>query len=445
MQSGIEWQRNYMLIQNVNKNPIFRLANDIPRIIHLILFFAVLYWLLMYKLYNYYNSSINLFFQLYGATTALFLFSRLIIAIYYQDDHKRSFKKSAYPPVSFVIACKNEEHSISKSIRACLTSVYPGKMECIAVNDGSTDNTLLEMNKSQKKYGEQLLKIISFPQNKGKREAMSEGVLKAKGNIIIFIDSDSFVGKFSTKQIVSHFMIDPKIGAVSGNSTVENSNVNLLTKIQAARYGVSFDIFKVCESVFGNVTCCPGCFSAYRKSAILQVMETWRYHKFLGTRSTYGDDRSLTNYILRKWKVIYCRKAVATTIVPEKFRQFVLQQLRWKKSWIREGIVNAGSFMWKKHPVSAVSFYINLIIPIVGPFIVFKIIFFDFLIRGTSPLFFVNGVVSMSILFGLYYYLIRPNKYWVYVTVFTALYTFVLIWQMPYAIIKIRDTSWGTR
>lgn len=409
------------------------------------IFLFLLYLIILYKLYFLFNSRFHLLIEAYTIFTGLFLLSRLIIAFFYEDDHSKfSKKQKKYPSVSFVIACKNEEDSIEKTIDYCLASKYEGAMECIVVNDGSTDNTLEAMQRSKKKYGEKLTIIDFGKENRGKREGMAEGVLAANGEYIVFVDSDSFVKPDAVTHAIDHFLHDPKLGALSGNTLVHNHSTNTLTKMQAVRYGIAFDIFKACESVYGAVTCCPGCFSVYRKDAVLNVLDKWRNQMFLGTRSTFGDDRSLTNYVLKDWKIIYCRKALASTIVPEHYRKFFKQQLRWKKSWMREG-TNAAKFMWKKNVLASLSFYTNLLIPIAGPFIVARVFVYDVLIKGETPWFFVGGVLAMALVFGIYYYLIFPNKYWWRILQFSALYTFVLVWQMPYAILKLRDTSWGTR
>jgi hyaluronan synthase len=407
------------------------------------IFFLVLYLICAYKLFHFLNRSSGYVIWFYGVLTGSFLLSRLVLAFYYDDKHEKIYGSSRYPNISFVISCKDEENSISKTIDACLDSHYPAQIECVAVDDGSTDGTLKQMENSGNKW-KQSLKIISFGRNRGKREAMAEGVLASSGDVVIFVDSDSFLKKDAAKIIVEHFMEDPKIGAVSGNSLVENVAANTLTRMQSARYGASFDIFKTAESVLGAVTCCPGCFSAYKKSAILEVLERWRYQTFLGTRSTFGDDRSLTNFILRKWKVVYCRSAIATTIVPDRYKKFFIQQMRWKKSWIREG-VNAGSFMWKKNPITSISFYTNLLIPIFSPLMAFRALIIQSLLLYQLPWLYLAGLLLMSILFGLYYFIISSNKYWWYLLPFSLLYTFVLIWQMPYAMARLRDTRWGTR
>ncbi len=387
-----------------------------------------------------------LFVKIYIALTGLFLLSRFLIIIFYFDKHTKKFHASQYPSVSFVIAAKNEGDSIFKTISTCMESEYEGKMECIVVDDGSTDDTNSEMLRAAE-YHEKIAKkvdVITFKKNRGKREAMAEGILHATGDVIVFVDSDSFIAKDATQHIVEHFMLDSKIGAVAGNTGVENSEVNILTKMQSARYGVSFDIFKACESVFGVVTCCPGCFSAYKRDALLPVLNDWREQKFLGTKSTFGDDRSLTNFVLKSWKVVYCRSAKAETIAPENYTKFLNQQLRWKKSWIREG-VNAAKFFWKKNIIASSSFYINLLIPICSPVIVFYALFVEYLIFHESPIVFLIGIGSLSFLYGLFYFWHTSNKYWWYLIPFTFFYTFVLVWQMPYALFRLRDTKWGTR
>ena len=336
----------------------------ITKIFAFLLFISLLYIVVLYKVifYSYYH-----FWgiaAIYSAIASTFLLSRFLFVYFYKDNHNLNIpqEKIMWPDISFIIACKNEEKSIYKTIEACMESNYTGRMKCIAVNDGSTDDTLAEMHKAKQKYGE-FLQIISFDKNKGKREAMAEGVLEAEGEIIVFVDSDSFIKRDTLNLLIKHFLIDEKVGAVSGNTTVENKNKNLLTKMQSARYGISYDIFKASESVFCTVTCCPGCFSAYRKKALDDILSAWRNQKFLGTKSTFGDDRSLTNFVLRDWKVMYCEKAKASTIVPETYKKFFTQQLRWKKSWVREG-TTAARFIWKKHPLASLSFYISVLLPI---------------------------------------------------------------------------------
>jgi len=116
--------------------------------------------------------------------------------------------------------------------------------------------------------------------------------------------------------------------------------------MQDTWYDDQFSIMKGMESAFGTVTCCPGILSAYGKEAIMPCLEAWTKDKFLGSEFTFGDDRHLTSYVLggnkhylgnhyKVWKTVYCESAIVYTVMPPKFKKFIRQQIRWKKSWFR--------------------------------------------------------------------------------------------------------------
>lgn len=442
------------LFDQIFRNRDFFFLRDFSRLFRYIrksfavgLFILLLSVVTLYKTIYYINADVNPFWYIYCLLAGFFLISRLPLAFMHKEKYAHTHKRNknfVYPKVSFVIAAKNEEESIYKTIETCMESNYPSDIECIAIDDGSTDNTLAEMHRASATFGRDKVIAYSFRKNRGKREAMYAGVKLSKSEVVVFVDSDSFLEEGALKKLVEHFS-DQNVGAVSGNTGVENLCSNALTKMQSIRYAISFDIFKTAESFFGVVTCCPGCFSAYRKKALLPVLSIWRNQTFLGTRSTFGDDRSLTNFVLRNWKVVYCEDAKATTIVPEKYWKFLKQQLRWKKSWIREGFVSS-SFMWKKHPIAALSFYINLILPTLGPIVVSWVLYMT--ISQRSPLFLISflfGVITMGSVYGIYLFITQKEKYWFYMPFFSIFYTLVMIWQMPYAILTIRKTHWGTR
>jgi hyaluronan synthase len=217
--------------------------------------------------------------------------------------------------------------------------------------------------------------------------------------------------------------------------------------MQAVRYFVAFKVIKAAESVFNAVTCCSGCFSAYRREAIVPHLEWWENQTFLGVESTFGDDRSLTNCVLRGWKVRYEANAVSLTAVPTTFRQFMKQQLRWKRSWTRESLIVA-TFLWRKHPVAALSTYVGMVLPLVAPVVAVRALLWQPLTGHAGlPFVYILGVYSMAIAYGLYY-VIRQRRYdgiWIFGVVFVFFYLAFLLWQTYYAILTSRTASWGTR
>jgi hyaluronan synthase len=377
----------------------------------------------------------------YSILVGFFILSRFLLASRYRTSPYVRVSNDDLPTVTIVVPAMNEEDAIETTLKHCLESDYPSdKLQVISIDDCSTDATLRVMRQVQATYPQ--LEIVPFSRNRGKRYGMATGVLRARGEILIFIDSDSVVEADSVRRLVRHFE-DPKVAAVAGHADVYNAGTNIITRMQAVRYFIAFKVFKGAEAVFSSVTCCSGCFSAYRKSAVQEVLDVWLNQTFLGTRSTYGDDRSLTNYLLRDWRVLYAPDAQAYTIVPDSFRKFARQQMRWKKSWIRESL-RASTFMWRKHPVMAVSFYLSVILPLLSPQVALRALILQPLLLRVPPYWYVGGVLLIAMMYGFYFRMHRRERLWLQGAV-ALLYSVLLLWQIPVAIATLRDTKWGTR
>lgn len=85
--------------------------------------------------------------------------------------------------VSVIVPVFNEEKTVSKVVTALLTSNQVD--EVIVVNDGSIDKSLEKIKSFGKK-----IKLINLKKNMGKGYALAEGVGKALGEVVMFIDAD---------------------------------------------------------------------------------------------------------------------------------------------------------------------------------------------------------------------------------------------------------------
>lgn len=384
-------------------------------------------------------------FATYSIVVTTYILSRFPLAFLHVEP--AADDSAELPTVSFVIPCKNEEANIQRTILNLLAIGYPHHlMDICVVNDGSDDDSLREivLGAEVARAGDVRTFVVDWKKNRGKREAMAEGIRRTHGDIIVLVDSDSFLERFSVHRLVQRFN-DPQVAAATGHARVHNPDVNLLTKMQNVRYFIAFEVYKAAEGVFGSVTCCSGCCSAYRRSALLDVLESWRQQRFLGSQCTYGDDRSLTNHLLRRGhKTVFVSDALSSTIVPHTWDVFLRQQLRWKKSWVRESLI-AATFMWKRHPIMAASFYMGLVLPLISPFIVLRSMVWIPLTLHRLPTAYLFGIGVMAMIYGFYYYIHTKDRDWFFGFVFAALSTVVLIWQLPMAILTLRDGSWGTR
>ncbi|WP_245823995.1 glycosyltransferase [Sporomusa malonica] len=391
----------------------------------------------------------NKILYMYSIIAATFLLSRYLFAVFYRPV---PIDNDFIPGVSIIIPCFNEEEWIQRTIISCINQDYPiDKLEVIVIDDCSNDRSIEkikeiveELKIKEKRYEvETRLQYFRQEQNAGKREAMAKGTLMAQHELVVFVDSDSFLDPFAIRNIVQPFK-DTKMGGVSGRTDVANTYTNALTKMQAVRYYIAFRIMKAAESYFDAVTCLSGPLACYRKDLVVKYMDAWLNQKFLGEKATFGDDRSMTNFILRNNRTVYQDTAICTTIVPNKYRVFLKQQMRWKRSWLRESLI-AAMFMWKKEPFMSLSFYMGMIVPILAPIIVIYNLVYIPLMHRVFPLTFIIGIFLMALLMSMAQLFLRKSSTWIYGFWFCVYYEAILLWQMPIAWVTFWKTTWGTR
>lgn len=392
----------------------------------------------------------NKWLYLYSIITACFLMSRYLFGALYRP---KKVDPDFTPGVSVIIPCFNEEKWIQRTIQSCINQNYPAdKLEVIVVDDQSTDGSveqikdiigrLTKAEDSRYNISERISYIVQ-PQNAGKREALAAGVKVAKHEYVVFVDSDSFLDPFAVRNLVQPFK-DPKMAGVTGRTDVANTYTNALTKIQSVRYYIAFRIMKAAESYFDCVTCLSGPLSCYKKELVLEYLDQWLNQTFLGQKATFGDDRALTNLMLRHHRTYYQDTAVCSTIVPNDNKVFLKQQMRWKRSWLRESFT-AGTFIWKKEPFAAVFFYVGLCVPILAPLVVIYNLLYVPITTFAFPTTFMVGMLMMAMMMSTAQLFLRKSTTWIFGFVFCLYYEAVLLWQMPIAILTFWKSTWGTR
>jgi chitin synthase len=394
----------------------------------------------------------NRWLYLYSIIAATFLLTRYLFASFYRPVR---IDPNFTPGVSIIIPCFDEEEWIQRTVHSCINQDYPvDKLEVIVVDDCSNDNSaarvravitqLKAADTSDNAYRvSERIRFLQQPKNMGKRDAMARGAREAKHELLVFVDSDSFLDPFAVRNIVQPFK-DKEMGGVSGRTDVANTYTNALTKMQAVRYSIAFRIMKAAEGYFDAATCLSGPLSCYRKDLVLRYMDAWLNQTFLGQKATFGDDRSMTNFILRYNRTTYQDTAVCMTIVPRSYRVFLRQQMRWKRSWLRESLI-ASRYMWKKEPFMSLGFYMGVLVPIAAPVIVLYNFIYVPIMHRVFPLSFIIGMVSMAMLMSMAQLLIRRSTTWIYALWFCIYYEAVLLWQMPVAWVTFWKTTWGTR
>jgi hyaluronan synthase len=376
-------------------------------------------------------------FYVYSIVVSAYLGARFVVAMLYRSTPDTGYR----PSTSIVIPAFNEEDCIEATIDACFETSYPAdKLDVIVVDDGSTDRTWERIQAACRRHPS--LVAVRFAENRGKRAAMAAGIRRSSSEICVFVDSDSVIESNGLNFIMADFR-DGRVGAVVGSAEILNKYENWITRMQQVRYYAAFRVIKASESVFGAVTCASGCFSAYRRSALLNVLPEWENQTFLGRPATYGDDRALTNSILPRWRVVYQSRARVRTLAPATLRQFMTQQLRWRKSACRETI-RVSTFIWRKHPVASSLTYVSALLQIVSPAVLGYMLYWGAFFGDGASLYLAGSFV-MAVLYSLFYGLVQRSPLWWYGMFFVAVYMLVLVWQNYWAAATLRNTSWGTR
>jgi cellulose synthase/poly-beta-1,6-N-acetylglucosamine synthase-like glycosyltransferase len=133
---------------------------------------------------------------------------------------KRINKGHFEPHVTILIAAYNEEKHIELTLKNKLSLSYPKeKLEIIVISDGSTDRT----DSIVKTFETAGVALIRQEPRSGKTAALNLGVMKVKGDILVFSDANSIYEPDALKHLLQNFK-DPQVGYVTGKMIYVNED-----------------------------------------------------------------------------------------------------------------------------------------------------------------------------------------------------------------------------
>lgn len=351
------------------------------------------------------------------------------------------------PSLTVIIPAYNEGEMVEHAIASVAAADYPHeRLEILAIDDGSIDDTWRYIERAAARFPG-LVRAIRLPENRGKRGALAEGFRRARGELVVTIDSDSVIEREALLAIVGPFR-DPRVGAVAGKVAVHNREAGLIPRMLHVRFILSFDFLRSAQSMFRTVYCCPGALSAYRLSTVHEVLERWERQSFLGVPCTYGEDRALTNLVLAAGgDTVYQRTAVVHTVVPETYDKLCRMYLRWDRSYIREEfrfarVVWSRPLRWR-----VLALYETTVTNLRFP-VAYLSIGLWLVNAAHDPSSFARmllAIMVVSTLYALYY--LRSERSWdfAYGILYGYFSFFALTWIFPYAALTLRARGWLTR
>lgn len=364
------------------------------------------------------------------------------------DRRPRRQLPDHYPALSILIAAYNEGASIAGTLESIAKSGYPGELEVIVIDDGSSDDTADIATRQSYPW----LRVLRQARNLGKSAALNRGLAESRHELVVTLDADSYLYRDALQRLVGRYVSDPKATrAVAGTMLVRNSRHNWITRAQEWDYFHGIAAIKRVQSLYQGTLVAQGAFSIYDR-ATLRGLGGWD--------DCIGEDIVLTWAFLQAgWRVGHAEDACCFTNVPDTLHQFIRQRQRWAR-----GMMEA----FRRHPrillaprMSTLFVWWNLLFPWLDmaytvffiPGVVFALLGF-YWIAGPMTLLLLPMALVMNFLmfhievgmFGKQGLHVRRNVsgFMVYALAYSALLQPACVWGYLSEVLGLRK-SWGTK
>jgi hyaluronan synthase len=343
---------------------------------------------------------------------------------------------------SVIVPVFNETEAVFRRALASVSANRP--TEVIAVVDGANPDVAAVAYD----YCDRVLRI---PKS-GKRAAIAAGLAATdpSTDIVVVLDSDTIWERGALDEMLRPFA-DPRVGGVTPRQAIFDRDGNAVRRFADWLEDLRYHLTVPAQSLFGQIGCLAGRTIAYRREAFEPASERLVGQSVLGVRLHVGDDRVLTNELLRNgWRTVYQSRALVTTDAPPDWWTFWKQQLRWARSSQRETILSL-RWLWRR-PVAFVSFLTDIVTPFALFAVVVLAVAHAVRDRGTAtgfPLWLelVLGYAGMLVSIGLrqipHFRRSPPDVRWL--PVFVLALTFVVVPIRLLAFATMFHQSWGSR
>jgi cellulose synthase/poly-beta-1,6-N-acetylglucosamine synthase-like glycosyltransferase/peptidoglycan/xylan/chitin deacetylase (PgdA/CDA1 family) len=304
---------------------------------------------------------------LFGAVSALLLLigvARGVAVVAYARRHRNRQRREHFDPgfapdVSVVIPAFNEASGIAAAVRSIAGSEFPGRLEVLVVDDGSTDATAAIVADLD------LPRVSLIRQaNAGKAAALNAGIGRAQHDTLVLVDADTVLEPQALHRLLQPLR-DPTVGAVSGNAKVANRR-GLINCWQHVEYVISCSVERRMFDVLECMPCVPGAIGAYRREALESAGGL--------SHETLAEDTDLTMAIQRGgWRVRYQADARGWTEVPATLKDLWRQRYRWSYGTLqamwkhrRAPVERGGAGRFGRRGIPYLAFY-TIVLPIFSP------------------------------------------------------------------------------
>lgn len=178
------------------------------------------------------------------------------------------------------------------------------------------------------------VRTIAF-EHRGKRSALGVGIRAARYDTVVLVDSDTRWEPGLLAAVQMPF-VDPNVGGVGTQQNVYQRRTSVWRRIADWLVNLRYYDYVPAMGRAGAVACLSGRTAAYRRSAIMPVLENLENEFFLGRRCVAGDDGRLTWLVLASgYKTVHQSTARAMSMFPSSPGAFFKQRIRWSRNSYR--------------------------------------------------------------------------------------------------------------
>ncbi len=260
--------------------------------------------------------------------------------------------------VSVVVPSFREDAEILVRCLESWLSQNPGEVIIVVdIADTECHAKLREVNDPR-------LRVLIY-EHSGKRSALGVGIRAARGDIVVFADSDTWWEPGLLDAVQMPFE-DPQVGGVGTQQNVFQRTTSVWRRIADWLVNLRYYDYVPAMGSRGGVACLSGRTAAYRRSAILPVVHHLENEFFLGRRCIAGDDGRLTWLVLASgYKTVHQSSARAISMFPSSFRAFFKQRIRWSRNSYRCYLTALWKgWLWKTPLVTKVTVLQILLTPV---------------------------------------------------------------------------------
>jgi cellulose synthase/poly-beta-1,6-N-acetylglucosamine synthase-like glycosyltransferase len=244
----------------------------------------------------------------------------------YHRDHPRPTLAEYHPPVSILIPAFNEEADIGEAIRSAdrASASYPGSVEIVVGNDGSTDRTSEVARRAIGELRHARGTLVDLPHG-GKSSALNAALHIAEGEVVVRLDADSRISESTGFGPAVLYLANPEVGGVQG-CLHPRQRTGWPRKLRAMEIAWQHLFLRPGAMAARASEVIDGAFSVFRRRDLLELG---------GWLPWNGEDTEISIRLQRMgYRTCIAFDAQGYEDVPSNYRALRKQRIRWTRGGV---------------------------------------------------------------------------------------------------------------